>query len=187
MGINELRPGYEIWHPNREKQASKTTRLVIVLLLIASAALMVVVLLGGWSVLMGGATWGVIGFLLAALYLLLARMVWKWSRGALTLTTAMSVLLLILFTVGVSSWFARNKENFAEPALPVELVGLLMAILIPVQAVLAVATAVGFNQQWYVEEERPIGSGDSNGDGIEGGWGPDGGDGEQGDPATAAG
>ena len=177
MGINELTPGYEIWHPNREKQASKTTRLVIVLLLIASAALMVVVLLGGWSVLMGGTTWGVIGFLLAALYLLLARMVWKWSRGALTLSTAMSVLLLILFTVGVGSWFARNKPDFAEPALPVELVGLLMAILIPVQAALAIATAIGFNQQWYVEEERPIGSGGADADGDLG----------EGEPAAATG
>lgn len=164
MGINELTPGYEIWHPNREKQASKTTRLVIVVLLVVSALLMVVVLLGGWSVLTGGATWGVIGFLLAALYLLLARMVWKWSRGALSLSTAMSVLLLILFTVGVSSWFARNKPDFAEPALPVEIVGLLVVVLIPVQAALAVATAVGFNQQWYVEEERPIRTGDGDGD-----------------------
>ena len=164
MGINELTPGYEIWHPNREKQASRTTRLVIVLLLLISALLMVIVLIGGWSVLTGGTTWGVIGLLLAALYVLLARMVWKWSRGALTLTTAMSVLLLILFSVGVSSWFARNKPDFAEPALPVEFVGLLVVILIPVQAALAVATAVGFNQQWYVEEERPIGSGDRDGD-----------------------
>lgn len=177
MGINELTPGYEIWHPNREKQASKTTRLIIVLLLVISAALMVVILLGGWSVLTGGTTWGIIGFLLAGLYLLLARMVWKWSRGALTLSTAMSVLLLILFTVGVSSWFARNKANFAEPALPVELVGLLMLILIPAQAALAVATAVGFNQQWYVEEERPIGSGDRGDDEA-----PD-----EGRPAPAAG
>jgi hypothetical protein len=177
MGINELTPGYEIWHPNREKQASKTTRLVIVLLLILSAALMVIVLLGGWSVLTGGTTWGVIGLLLAALYLLLARMIWKWSRGALTLSTAMSVLLLILFTVGVSSWFARNNSGFAEPALPVELVGILMVFLIPVQAALAVVTAIGFNQQWYVEEERLIGSG-----------GPDGEEGlGDGEPAAAAG
>ena len=168
MGINELTPGYEIWHPNREKQASKMTKLVIVLLLVISAALMVLVLLGGWSVLTGGTTWGVIGLLLAALYLLLARMVWKWSRGALTLSTAMSVLLLILFSVGVSSWFARNKANFSEPAMPVEVVGLLMAILIPVQAALAVATAVGFNQQWYVEEERPIGSGGTGGEPTDG-------------------
>jgi hypothetical protein len=175
MGINELTPGYEIWHPNREKQASKTTRLVIVLFLIVSAIVMVIALLGGWSVLTGGTTWGVIGLLLAALYLLLARMVWKWSRGALTLSTAMSVLLLILFSVGVSSWFARNKPDFAEPALPVEIVGLLVVILIPLQAALAVATAIGFNQQWYVEEERPIGSGGEDGDLGEG------------EPAAAAG
>ena len=160
MTVGEARPGYELWHPNREKQASLSVRLLIVVLLVAAAALMVIVVFGGWSILQGGATWGVISLLLAGLYLILAWMIWQWSRGALALSTAVSVLLLILYSVGVGSWFARNKPDFSEAALPSELLGMIVVILIPLQAAITVATAIGFRQDWYVEEERPI-AGDS--------------------------
>ena len=160
MTVGEARPGYELWHPNREKQSSLSVRLLIVVLLVVAAALMVIVVLGGWSILQGGATWGIISILLAGLYLVLAWMIWQWSRGALALSTAVSVLLLILYSVGVGSWFARNKPDFSEAALPSELLGMIVVVLIPLQAAITVATAIGFRQDWYVEEERPI-AGDS--------------------------
>jgi peptidoglycan/LPS O-acetylase OafA/YrhL len=156
MTVGDVRPGYELWHPNREKPASLTVRLLIVILLLAAAALMVIVVVGGWSILNGGPTWGVLSLLLAALYCLLAYMVWNWSRGALALSTAVSVILLVLFSVGVGSWFARNKPDFSEAALPSELLGMFVVVLIPLQAAITVATAIGFRQNWYVEEERPI-------------------------------
>ena len=156
MTVGEVRPGYELWHPNREKPSSLSMRLLIVVLLLVAAALMVIVVLGGWSILTGGATWGIISLLLAGLYCVLAYMVWKWSRGALALTTAVSVILLVLFSTGVGSWFARNKPDFSEAALPSELLGMLVVVLIPLQAAITVATAIGFRQNWYVEEERPI-------------------------------
>ena len=156
MTVGEARPGYELWHPNREKPASLTVRFLIVILLVAAAVLMVIVALGGWSILKGGSTWGVISILLAGLYCLLAYLIWKWSRGALALGTAVSVLLLVLFSVGVGSWFARNKPDFTEAALPSELLGLIVVILIPLQAAITIATAIGFRQDWYVEEERPL-------------------------------
>lgn len=156
MTVGEVRPGYEIWHPNREKPASLNIRALIVVLLVVAAFLMVVVALGGWSILQGGPTWGLISILLAGLYGLLARMVWKWSRGALALATAVSVLLLVLFSVGVGSWFARNKPDFSEAALPSELLGMIVIVLIPLQAAITIATAIGFRQDWYVEEERRI-------------------------------
>jgi len=163
MTIGDVRPGYELWHPNREKPASLNVRLLIVVLLIVAAILMVIVTFGGWSILTGGATWGVISLLFAGLYVLLAYMIWNWSRGALALTTAISVLLLVLFSVGVGSWFARNKPDFSEAALPSELLGMLVVVLIPLQAAITVATAIGFRQNWYVEEERPI-AGDTGSD-----------------------
>ena len=163
MTVGEARPGYELWHPNREKPASLTVRLLIVVLLLVAAALMVIVVIGGWSLLAGGATWGIISILLAGLYVILAVMVWKWSRGALALSTAVSVLLLVLFSVGVNTWFDRNKADFAEALLPSELLGMIVVVLIPLQAAITVATAIGFNQNWYVEEERPIGSGTGDG------------------------
>ncbi len=163
MAVGEARPGYELWRPNREKSASLTTRFLAVVLLVVSAVLMLIVLLGGWDVLVGGSTYGIIGLVMVALYLLLAVMTWRWSRGALSLTMALSVLFGIFFTVGASSWFARDKPGFTESALPADLIGLLVVLLVPVQLALLIACAIGFQQEWHVEEERPIGSGDGSG------------------------
>ena len=130
------------------------------LLLLVSAALILIVVIGGWSVLVGGSTYGIIGIIFAAVYVLIAVMVFRWSRGALTVTIAFSVLLLIFCAVGAGSWFARDKPGFAEPALPSDLIGLLVLILIPVQLMLAVAAAISFTQEWHVEEERFLGEGE---------------------------
>ncbi|HMT06177.1 MAG: hypothetical protein KDB48_09325 [Solirubrobacterales bacterium] len=161
MAVGEARPGYELWRPNREKTESQTTRFLTVLLMIVSAILMLIVTVGGWSVLVGGSTYGIIALVFVAVYLLLAVMTWRWSRGALSLTLALSVLLAIFCAVGAGSWFARDKAGFAEPALPADLIGLLVIILIPTQVALLIAAAIAFNQEWHVEEERPIGSGDT--------------------------
>lgn len=163
MAVGEARPGYELWRPNREKIESQTTRFLTVLLMIVSAILMLIVTLGGWSVLVGGSTYGIIALVFVAVYLLLAVMTWRWSRGALSLTLALSVLLGIFCAVGAGSWFARNKAGFSEAALPADLIGLLVIVLIPVQVALLIVAAIAFNQEWHVEEERPIGSGDSGG------------------------
>lgn len=163
MAIGEARPGYELWRPNREKTESLTTRFITVVLLVVSAALMLIAVLGGWSVLEGGNTYGFLALLMVGLYLILAVMTWRWSRGALSLTMALSVLFGILFAVGAESWFARDKPGFTEAALPSDLVGLLVVLLIPVQLALLVSAAFAFNQEWHVEEERPIGSGDEDG------------------------
>ncbi len=133
------------------------------MLLIVSAILMLIVALGGWEVLEGGSTYGLLAILMVVIYLILAVMTWRWSRGALSLTMALSVLFGILFAVGAESWFARDKPGFAEAALPSDLIGLLVILLIPVQLALLVAAAIAFNQEWHVEEERPIGSGGGDG------------------------
>lgn len=159
MAVGEARPGYELWRPNRSKAASQTTRFLAVLLLLVSIALMLIVSLGGWSLLVGGTLWGVISLVFCAVYGLLAWLITRWSRGALSLTIALSVLLGILCAVGAESWFIRARTGFAEGALPSDLLGLLVVILIPVQIALAAACAVGFTQEWHVEEERPVAGG----------------------------
>lgn len=160
MAVGEARPGYELWRPNRERTDSLTTRFIAVVLLAASVLLMLLVTLGGWGVLVGGTTYGIVSLVMAGVYVLLAVMIWRWSRGALSLTIALSVLLSIFCAVGAGSWFARNKSGFTETALPADLIGLLVILLIPLQLALLIACAIGFNQEWHVEEERPIGSGD---------------------------
>lgn len=163
MAVGEARPGYELWRPNREKTESLTTRFIAVVLLVASAVLMLIIALGGWEVLVGGSTYGLIALAFVAVYILLAVMIWRWSRGALSLTMALSVLLAIFCAVGAPSWFARDKTGFTEAALPSDLLGLLVILLIPVQLAVLIACAIGFRQEWHVEEERPIGSGDGPG------------------------
>lgn len=167
MAVGEARPGYELWRPNREKTESLTTRFVAVVLLIVSAILMLIVTFGGWEVLVGGSTYGIIALVFVGVYLLLAFMTWRWSRGALSLTMALSVLLAIFCAVGAPSWFARDKPGFIEASLPSDLIGLLVILLVPVQIALLLAAAIGFRQEWHVEEERPIGSGDGSGGGAQ--------------------
>ena len=109
------------------------------LLLIASIALMLLVVLGGWSLLTGGATWGAISLLIVLIYVILTIMVGRWSRGAVTLSVVFAVLMLIFSsTIGFESWFARDKADFAEAALPSDLIGLLVFLMIPVQIALGI-------------------------------------------------
>ncbi len=158
--VGEARPGYELWRPNRAKASSQTARFVVVLLQLVSAALVAVITLGGWSLLTGGALWGTISLIIVFVYVLLGIMTGRWSRGALTLTVALAVLMLIFSAIGFESWFARDKPDFSEAALPSGLLGLLTMLMIPLQIALAVAASIAFRQEWHVEEERRIGSGD---------------------------
>ncbi|MDQ2700320.1 MAG: hypothetical protein M3Y23_03215 [Actinomycetota bacterium] len=160
MALGEARPGYELWRPNRSKASSLTARFAVILLLLVSAALMLLVVFGGWSILVGGSTYGIVGIIFALVYVLIAVMVFRWSRGALTVTIAFAVLLLIFCAVGAGSWFARDKPGFSEAALPSDLIGVIVLILIPVQLMLAVAAAISFTQEWHVEEERFLGEGE---------------------------
>jgi uncharacterized membrane protein len=168
--VGEARPGYELWRPNRAKSSSQLMRFVVMLLLVISIALMLTIILGGWAVLNGGGYWGVISLVIVFIYALLTVMVGRWSRGAITISVALAVLMLIFAAIGFDSWFARDKPGFTEAALPSDLLGLLTFLMIPVQIALAVACSIAIKQEWHVEEERPIGSGDS---GATGEAGPD--------------
>jgi hypothetical protein len=61
MAVGEVRPGYELWRPNREKAGSVTTKFVIVLLLLATAVLAALITITGWSLLKGGGLVGAAG------------------------------------------------------------------------------------------------------------------------------
>jgi hypothetical protein len=167
MAVGEVRPGYELWRPNREKTESVTTKFVIVLLLLATAAVTFLITIGGFTVLQGGVGMGIIAVLYCLLYVMFAFFVARWNRGVLPMAAASSVLLLIFAAVGASSWFARDKSGFSHTLLPPALIGLLMVILIPLSALVIAVALVGFNQEWHVEEERPIGQGEDYGAGSE--------------------
>src|SRR5207253_11365688 len=59
--------------------------------------------------------------------------------------------------VAAPGWFARSKSGFSPPPLPDDLLGLLTIIVVAVQLLLIAVAMVGFNQNWHVEEERPVG------------------------------
>jgi hypothetical protein len=163
MAVGEVRPGYELWRPNREKATAVTTKAVMVLLLLITAGVCLVITIGGWSLLEGGVGMGFICFIYVALYLLFAVRVAQWSRGVLPVSAAMSILLLIFAAVAAPSWFARDKSGFDTALLPDDLIGLLLVLLIPLQVVVIAVAMIAFNQDWHVEEERPLGSGEDYG------------------------
>jgi lysylphosphatidylglycerol synthetase-like protein (DUF2156 family) len=166
MAVGEVRPGYELWRPNREKGSSVTTKFVIVLLLLATAGLAALITIGGWSLLKGGGGMGIVCAIYAILYAFFAFLVARWSRGILPLTAALSMILAIFCAVGANSWFERDKPGFDEALLPSALLGTLVVILGLLQLVVIAVAMYGFNQEWHVEEERPIGSGEDYGAGA---------------------
>ena len=141
----------EIEHPNRAKAASKVTRAVVVVLLLASAFLMAVISIGAWDTLVGAKPLQVIYILL---YLGIAVMVLRWSRGVLPLAAALAIVLLIFAVVSVPGWFERDKDGFTDPAIASDIVGLLTALLVPLQLLLIAFAMRGFQQAWNVEIEH---------------------------------
>jgi presenilin-like A22 family membrane protease len=141
-----------IEHPNREKAASKVTRAIVVLLLLASAFVMIVISAGAWDALAGAKALQVIYILV---YIGIAAMVVRWSRGVLPVAAALAIVLFIFALVSVPGWFERDKDGFTDPAIASDVVGILTALLVPLQLLLIAFAMRGFQQAWNVEVERP--------------------------------
>ena len=142
----------KVEHPNRGKAASQLTRVLVIVLLLASAAVNLIIAIGGWSTL-EGAKPVQLAFIL--IYLVLAYFVARWSRGVLPMAAAIAVVLGIFAAVAAPAWFARDNPGFEDPALPSSLLGLICALIVPVQLALIVVAMQGFRQRWNVEAERP--------------------------------
>ena len=145
-----------IEHPNRKKATSKVTRLIVVLLLLASAFIMLVITIGAWEALVGAKALQVIYILL---YVMLAFFVMRWSRGVLPLIAALAIVLFIFALVSVPGWFERDKDGFTDPTISSDVIGLLTAILVPLQLLLIAFAMRGFQQAWNVEVEHPADGG----------------------------
>lgn len=166
MAVGEVRPGYELWRPNREKTESITTKFVLVLLLAATSALAFLITITGFSLMTGGGGMGLVCLIYAALYAFFAFLVLRWNRGILPVAAALSMILAIFCATGADSWFARDKAGFDEGLIPSPLIGLLVVILAILQLILIAVALYAFNQNWHVEEERPIGYGEDYGAGA---------------------
>jgi len=156
MEATTVRDGYELWRPNREKPETQMTKALVVLVLLVSVALIMIVTIGGWERLQGFGV-AMMSIFYALLYVVFAYLVSRWSRGILPVAAALAIILAIFAAVAAPAWFARAKEGLDSPLLPEDLLGLLTLLLVPVQLVLIAIALIAFNQNWHVEEERPIG------------------------------
>ena len=154
MEAGAIRPGYELWRPNREKAESKSARALVVFLMLVTAALAFVIIIGGWTRLEGVKALTIV---YAALYVLFAFLVVRWNRGVLPVAAALSIILAIFAGIAAPAWFDRAKDGLSDPALPPDLLGILCLLLVPLEVILIAVAMVAFNQDWHVEEERPIG------------------------------
>jgi lysylphosphatidylglycerol synthetase-like protein (DUF2156 family) len=143
-------PDTVLVHPNREKAESRATRAVVVLLLVTSAVLILVVTAGGWSELQGAQIIS-IGYIIV--YLVMAFYVARWNRGVLPVAAALAILFAVVAAVAAPASFERDKAGFDDPGLDPSMLGLLTAIIVPVQLLLIAFAMRGFQQQWNVEVE----------------------------------
>jgi len=145
------RDGVIVEHPNRAKASSKTTRAIVVLLLLASAALVAIITIGGWDALEGAKA---LQIAYIVVYVVIAFFVLRWNRGVLPLAAALAIVLMIFAAVAAPAWFDRDQPGFTDPALDEGVLGLLTALLVPVQLLLIAFAMSGFQQAWNVEVER---------------------------------
>jgi hypothetical protein len=163
--VRNVRPGYTVIHPNRDKASCKITRLIVVLLLLASVFLMLLITIGGWSKFAGMKP---VNFVWCLIYVALAIYIWtRWARGLLPIAALFAILLLIMVAVATfgmagTSWFDRSHSGFvsaqslfSSSGLSTGMLGTLTALMIPVQIALIVFTMIGFSQGWNVEQEVP--------------------------------
>jgi hypothetical protein len=150
-----------IEHPNRKKASSKVTKMIVVLLLLASAGLLALITWGGWDTLEGAKP---LELAYIAVYLLMAFFVLRWSRGVLPVASALAIIMLIFAAVSTPQWFDRDKAGFTSPALDESILGLLTALMVPLQILLIAFAMSGFRQAWNVEVEHAVDEPPDHGD-----------------------
>jgi hypothetical protein len=152
--VRNIRPGYTVIRPNRDKASCKVTKAVVVLIMIVSIALMLALTIGGWSELEGLKP---VNFVWCIVYAVIGFYIWRWARGLL-------LIIAVIAGTGLSgtSWFDREHVAFANAqslfggtGLSDSTLGLLTVLLIPVQVALIVFAMIGFAQGWNVELEVP--------------------------------
>jgi hypothetical protein len=160
----DVRPGYTVIHPNRDRTICKVTRIFVVIVLLISVALMLAVTVGGWSKLEGMTP---VNFIWCALYVVMAFFIARWARGLLPIAGVLGLLLLAIALIasvgfGGTSWFDRSNSSYAAAhalgggsGLSSDTIGTLVLLLVPVELVLIVVAIVGFAQGWNVELEVP--------------------------------
>src|SRR5260221_1670105 len=112
VAVGEVTPGYELWHPNREKADVITTKFVIAFLMLSTAVIAGLVTIGGFSLLSGGGGIGVGCMIFALLYAFFAYLVpVRRSPGILPITPSLSVSLASFFPVVAHNWLRPGNAR----------------------------------------------------------------------------
>jgi hypothetical protein len=160
----EVRPGYTVIRPNRERLICKVTRVLVVIVLLVSVGLMLAITVGAWSVLEGMTP---VNFIWCALDVVIAIFIARWARGLLPIAAVLALLLLAIALIatagfGGTSWFDRSRASYGVahalgggPGLSADTTGTLVLLLVPVELVLILLALAGFAQRWNVELEVP--------------------------------
>ncbi|HTW12215.1 MAG TPA: hypothetical protein VME01_05700 [Solirubrobacteraceae bacterium] len=160
----DVKPGYVVTYPNRDKASSRRTKVVIALVLVISVVLMLVVTVGGWSKLEGLIPLNIAWCLV---YLVIARYVLRWARGLLPIAAALAALMLIFTVIAVTSlagvtWSDRGAPGYAPAhalfggsGLSSGTLSAFTLLIALSQAVLIVVAMRGFAQGWNIEYEVP--------------------------------
>lgn len=139
-----------IVHPNREGAEARATKSAVMLLLLASAVITAIITIGGWAKLEGAQIWALF---YVFIYLVMAYYVAQWNRGVLPVAAALAILFAVVAVVAAPAWFDRDKAGFDDPMLPPGILGLLTAILVPLQLLLIAFAMRAFSQKWNIEVE----------------------------------
>ena len=162
--VRNVRPGYVVIHPNRDKTICKFTKLLVVAILVVSVALMLIVTVGGWSKLQGMKP---VNFIWMVVYVVVAYYIGRWARGLLPIAAVLAILLVVIaaiatFGLAGTSWFDRRSYGFAAAhsllggaGLSSGVLGTLTLLLITVELALITVSMIGFSQGWNVEIEVP--------------------------------
>jgi hypothetical protein len=62
--------------------------------------------------------------------------------------------MLIFAAVSTPQWFDRDKAGFTNPTLDEGIIGLLTALMVPLQILVIAFSMSGFRQAWNVEVEH---------------------------------
>jgi multisubunit Na+/H+ antiporter MnhB subunit len=162
--VRNVRPGYAVIHPNRQKVICKVTKLIVVAILLATVAIVLILTFGGWSKLEGMKP---VNFASCLIFLLLAFGIMRWAAGLLPIAAGLGILLLIVAVVAAlglagTTWAARNHHGFAVAqslfggtGLSNSILALFTDLLIPVEVALIAVAMFAFSQGWNVETEVP--------------------------------
>ena len=159
-----VKPGYVVTYPNRDKRASRVTRVAVAVVLAVSALLMLFVTVGGWSKLDGLEP---VNIIWCAVYLVMAFYVMRWARGLLPIASALAALMFVFTLIAETAaagvtWSDRGSPDyspvhtlFGGSGLSPGTLGTLTIVIAITQALLIAAALYGFGQSWNIEYEVP--------------------------------